>query len=43
MEKESRSLKFSEQFYLDIADIYLYGYETFGQVQANIYEERIYT
>lgn len=42
MEKETRSVKFSEQFYLDIAEIFLYGYETFGKVQASIYEERIY-
>ena len=43
MEKEQRPVAFSEQFYIDIADIYLYGYETFGEMQANIYEERIYT
>jgi plasmid stabilization system protein ParE len=43
MEKEQKPVAFSEQFYVDIANIYLYGYETFGEMQANIYEERIYT
>ena len=42
MEKEQRSVRYSDQFFQDIADIYLYGYETFGKQQADKYEERIY-
>ena len=43
MEKEQKPVAFSEQFYVDIANIYLYSFETFGQIQANIYEAQIYT
>jgi plasmid stabilization system protein ParE len=42
MEKESKPVAFSTQFKQDIIDVYKYGSETFGILQAEKYQHSIY-
>lgn len=42
MEKEPKPVVYSRQFKQDIIDVYLYGLETFGKVQAEKYQAKIY-
>ena len=42
MEKEPKSVKFSTIFRKDIIDVYKYGLETFGKLQADKYQNDIF-
>ena len=42
MEKEPKSVKFSTLFRKDIIDVYKYGFETFGKIQAENYQNDIF-
>lgn len=42
MEKRTKPVRYSQQFKLDIAEAFKYGYEIFGKKQAIKYENDIY-
>jgi plasmid stabilization system protein ParE len=42
MEKEPKAVVYSNQFKLDVIEVYQYGSETFGTAQADKYLENIY-
>jgi len=42
MEKGSKPVRYSTQFKLDIINVFKYGFETFGRIQAEKYEQDIY-
>ena len=42
MEKRERSVKYSDEFIEDLGQIYLYGLETFGKRQSELYESFIW-
>ena len=42
MEKEPRSVVYSTKFKQDVIDVYEYGLETFGKIQAEKYQNDIY-
>ena len=42
MEKEPKPVRYSTQFKQDVIDVYIYGLETFGKVQAERYQDNIY-
>jgi toxin ParE1/3/4 len=42
METVQKPVVYSEQFFNDVSQIFQYGFETFGSLQAANYEERIY-
>ncbi len=43
MEERERSLKISDEFVLDLGQIYAYGLETFGLNQATKYESSVWS
>ncbi len=43
MEKEPKPVIYSIQFWQDLIEIYRYGTETFGKIQAEKYQENIYS
>jgi len=43
MEERERSLKFSDDFIIDLGKIFAYGLETFGRIQAEKYENSIWS
>ena len=42
MEKEPKPVGYSVAFKQDLINVYLYGVETFGKLQAEYYQENIY-
>jgi toxin ParE1/3/4 len=42
MEKEPKTVRYSTQFKHDVIDVYKYGIETFGKIQAEKYQDNIY-
>jgi toxin ParE1/3/4 len=42
MEKEPKPVIYSTQFKHDVIDVYKYGLETFGKIQAEKYQDNIY-
>ena len=42
MEKEPKPVIYSTQFKQDVIDVYKYGLETFGKIQAEKYQSNIY-
>lgn len=42
MEKSSKPVVYSPRFKLDVIDIFKYGLETFGKIQAERYQYLIY-
>jgi toxin ParE1/3/4 len=42
MEKGTKTVRYSIQFKIDVIDVFKYGFETFGKVQAEKYENDIY-
>jgi toxin ParE1/3/4 len=42
MEKKPKSVIYSTKFKQDIIDVYKYGFETFGKIQAEKYQSDIY-
>ncbi len=43
MEKEPKHVIYSTKFYLDVIDVYKYGLQTFGKIQAEKYLNDIYS
>lgn len=42
MEERERIVVISEEFINDLGEIYVFGVETFGENQANLYENRLW-